>query len=410
MGLLYSLSIRLYGFAIWLAGFFNPKAKAWLAGRKNWRANLHAIPSLENCIWIHCASLGEFEQGRPLIEEIKSKYPGKKILLTFYSPSGYEIRKDYALTDHVCYLPLDTQKNARDFVAITKPQMALFVKYEVWHHLFSALHSNGIPTYLVSAIFRPSQVYFKPWGTWFQKSLKNASHIFTQDDGSKNLLNQIGINHVSVAGDTRFDRVLSIANHSKSDDKLAKFSKGHFTIVAGSTWPEDEAILLRLLEKNPSLKAIIAPHETNQKRINAIVNSGDRIARWSDTEDPKPEDQIIVLDTIGLLSSAYKYGTTALIGGGFGKGIHNTLEAAVYGIPVFFGPNYQKFKEAKDLITGGGGIEITSQEHFENCISQYIQNDGLRQTDGKAAGKYVASNAGATDRILNHLSIDTSLK
>jgi 3-deoxy-D-manno-octulosonic-acid transferase len=391
--------------AIGIASWFNPKAKLWISGRKNWRAALASQADLKGCIWFHCASLGEFEQGRPLIEAVKKAHPNQKILLTFYSPSGYEIRKNYGGADHVCYMPLDTPSNAKDFLSLVQPKVAFFVKYEIWHAFFKQLHKGKIPTYLVSAIFRPSQIYFKPWGKWARKSLQNTTHIFTQDAESAKLLSGIEISQVSIAGDTRFDRVLEIAGQSKSDEKLAQFSQGHFTIVGGSTWPEDEALLFKLAESHPDIRLIIAPHETDKKRIESICAKAKNIAIWTDSSSIKPDSHILVIDTIGLLSAAYKYGNVAWIGGGFGKGIHNTLEAAVYGIPVLFGPNFQKFKEARELISNGGAHEITNQNKLEALINSYIQNPGSLNKDGEIAGTYVRKNAGATQTILNQIDI-----
>lgn len=405
MGLLYGLGIRLYGLAIWLAHFFNPKAKQWIEGRKDWRKMLARRPDLKNYIWIHCASLGEFEQGRPIIESIMQDHPESKILLTFYSPSGYEIRKNYELADFVCYLPIDTRSNAKDFIELTEPKMAIFVKYEVWHNFYRALHKRNIPTFMVSAIFRESQIYFKPWGKWFRKSLKRCAHIFTQDEPSTDLLNSIGIQSVTTAGDTRFDRVMTIAQQSKSDEKLAAFSEGNFTLIVGSSWPEDEAVFMDFVNSNPNVKAIIAPHEIHEKRISEILNTNPNACRWTDENSPSEDAQIMVLDTMGMLSAVYKYGSVAMIGGGFGKGIHNTLEAAVYGIPVCFGPNYQKFKEAKDLVACGGGIKLNSKADFESMMNEFLQSESACKEAGAAAKKYVDSNLGATQVILRNLPI-----
>lgn len=405
MRFFYGLGIRLYGVAIGIASWFNPKAKRWIEGRKNWRKQLASQADLKGCVWFHCASLGEFEQGRPLIEAFKKEHPNQKILLTFYSPSGYEIRKNYNGVDHVCYMPLDTSQNAKDFLSLVQPKVAFFVKYEIWHSFFKQLHKGKIPTYLVSAIFRSDQIYFKSWGKWARKSLQNITHIFTQDQESANLLSQISIDQVTVAGDTRFDRVLTIANQSNSDDKLAQFSEGHFTIIAGSTWPEDEALLFKLAESQPDIRLIIAPHETDKKRIESICEKAKNIARWTQENSIKPDPQILLIDTIGLLSLAYKYGDVAWIGGGFGNGIHNTLEAAVYGMPVLFGSNFHKFKEARELIANGGAKEITQFDKLNSVINAYIQNADLLAREGKIAGEYVSSNAGATQTILNQIEI-----
>lgn len=403
MRFLYSLGILLYGFLIRVTALFNTKASEWVKGRKKWQKKLESQPDLHGCIWFHCASLGEFEQGRPLIEKIKSKYPKKPILLTFYSPSGYLIRKDYALADYVCYLPLDTTKNARAFLNLTKPDVAIFVKYEVWHNFFAEISSREVPLFMISAIFRESQIYFKPYGSWFRKSLKSSNKIFTQDDESSRLLSSIGIRKNVIAGDTRFDRVIEIAKSSKNLPVLKDFCSNSITIVAGSTWPPDEELLMKYYKKNSNLKLIIAPHEIGEGHINTILSKFPRAVKWSECQEINTNTDVIIVDTIGLLSSIYKYGDIAYVGGGFGSGIHNTLEPAVYGIPVIFGPNYEKFKEAKGLCRENGAKSIGNFIQLESILNKLINEEESRVEMGNNAGAYVNKNSGATQIILKDL-------
>jgi|SRR5690554_616678 len=402
MRILYTLGIRLYALGIALASISNKKAAQWIAGRKNWRAKLRNAGNLEGCIWFHCASLGEFEQGRPLLEKLKLQYPQKPILLTFFSPSGYTIRKDYPLADYICYLPIDTTGNARAFLQITKPDLVIFVKYEVWHNFFTEIAKRKTPLLLISAIFRKDQVYFKPYGKWFRKALNLIHKIYTQNSESIELLKQIGINHAALTGDTRFDRVIEIAENSRDIPELKAFTENHTTIVAGSTWPADEALLAKYAAANPDVRWVIAPHEIHEAHIKAIIDKFPNSAKWSNKEKLDSQN-VIIIDSIGLLSSLYKYGDIAFIGGGFGSGIHNTLEPAVYGIPVLFGPAFGKFKEARDLCSIDAARSVNNYDDLKKILNVLVTETETRKKMGANAGSYVLENAGATNKILDDI-------
>ena len=402
MRILYTLGIHFYALAIRLASITNKKAAQWVEGRKNWKTKLQNAGNLEGCIWFHCASLGEFEQGRPLLEKLKSEYPQKPILLTFFSPSGYSVRKDYPVADYISYLPIDTPGNARKFMEIAKPDLVVFVKYEVWHNFFAEIARRKTPLLLISAIFRKDQIYFKPFGKWFRKSLINIHKIYTQNIESVDLLKSIGINHAALTGDTRFDRVIEIAENSRDIPELKAFSEGHITFVAGSTWPADEALLAKYASANPEVRWIIAPHEIHKDHINAILEKFPDAVKWSEKEKLNSQKTVII-DSIGLLSSLYKYGDIAYVGGGFGSGIHNTLEPAVYGIPVLFGPAFDKFKEARDLESIEAAKPVNNYEDLEKTLDTLISQEETRKKMGVNAGRYVSENAGATNKILDDI-------
>jgi 3-deoxy-D-manno-octulosonic-acid transferase len=398
---LYSLGIRLYGLAISIAALFQEKASKWKSGRKNYFQNLPQ--DMEGCIWIHCASLGEFEQGRPIIESLKKK-TSQKILLTFFSPSGYEIRKDYQEVDAVVYLPLDTKANARKFLDHFKPSTAIFVKYEVWHHFFREMQKRSIPNFMISAIFRKNQIYFKSYGGWFLKTLKGVNHIFSQDENSEKLLNSRGINQVSVAGDTRFDRVKKLADSFTPVEKVEKWLNRRRAIVAGSTWPEDENLIAEIIDKAPEDVAfLIAPHEINSEKIDRLKKSFSRADQYTTYHPNDRPSRVLIIDTIGLLGRLYHYGEVAFIGGGFGSGIHNTLEAAVYGIPVVFGPKHEKFREAVGLKSLGAAFSVENQVDFESIMIQLLNDDSFRRKAGETAKRYVDTHAGATEKILKEI-------
>lgn len=402
MRILYTVGIRLYALAIKLASISNKKATQWVEGRKNWSTKLQNAGNLEGCIWFHCASLGEFEQGRPLLEKLKSQYPQKPILLTFFSPSGYSIRKNYPMANYISYLPIDTPSNARRFMEIAKPDLVIFVKYEVWHNFFAEIARRKTPLLLISAIFRKDQIYFKPYGKWFREALNLIHKIYTQNSESIDLLQEIGINHAALTGDTRFDRVIEIAENSRDIPELKVFSEGHITIVAGSTWLADEALLAKYASANPEIRWIIAPHETHINHITDILEKFPNAIKWSEKEKLNSQN-VVVIDSIGLLSSLYKYGDIAYVGGGFGSGIHNTLEPAVYGIPVLFGPTFEKFKEAQDLNSIEAGKSVNNYEDLEKTLTTLISRKEIREKMGTNAGRYVSENAGATDKILNDI-------
>lgn len=409
MRLLYTLIILLYRLAISAASLFNTKAKRWIEGRKDIFKKLEAaIEKDKPLAWFHCASLGEFEQGRPVIERYKERYPDHKILLTFFSPSGYEIRKNYAGADHVFYLPLDTRANAERFISITDPSIIFFIKYEFWFNYIDVLHKRNVPFYLVSANFRKSQHFFKWYGGWQRKMLHYYRHIFVQTDNSKRLLNDIGVKNVTISGDTRFDRVAQVAAQAKDIRIAEEFSKDGFTIVAGSTWPEDEVLLAEVM-KEPKIKMIIAPHEIEEHKIEFLLTlfgKHAKVCRYSQANETALKDsRVLIIDNIGMLSSLYRYGKVTYIGGGFGKGIHNTLEAAAYGRPVIFGPNYEKFNEAKELVKISGAFSITDEEELLRIIVRFINDHPGLQQASDASGQYVQKNKGATEMILGKIEI-----
>jgi 3-deoxy-D-manno-octulosonic-acid transferase len=406
---LYNLGIRVYCFAISIASVFNKKARLWLRGRKEIFGQIRqkVDPASEN-IWFHCSSLGEFEQGRPVMEKIRTAFPGKKILLTFFSPSGYEIRKNWPGADYVFYLPADTRKNAERFIEIVRPSVVFFIKYEFWYHYLSQLKGDGIKTYLISGIFRPGQIFFRSYGKWFRQILESFTHLFVQDDESASLLKSIGFSNLTVCGDTRFDRVFSIAQKAGDLPLVKSFCSGKMTVVAGSTWPPDEEILIRFInEKTLPVRYIIVPHEIHENGIRHLIDSIKvKTLRYSSVAGSSPADssefgdaEVLVIDVIGILSSVYKYGSTAYIGGGFGKGIHNILEAATFGLPVIFGPNYQKFREAVDLVKLKGAFPVNDFDGFSKIINTLISDHQLLKNAGESAGQYVKSKIGATDSI-----------
>ena len=401
MRLAYNLSTTAYHWGIRLAAPFNAKAKKWVEGRKNWQQNLQKqVDDSAQYAWFHCASLGEFEQGRPVIEAFRLQFPSWKILLTFYSPSGFEVRKNYQGADIVCYLPPDSEKNAQAFLKIVDPKLAVFVKYEFWFHYLNQLHRQKIPTCLISAIFREEQHFFKWYGDFSRKMLGLFNHLFVQDNSSEKLLKQHGIEAVTVCGDTRFDRVAQVARMAEPVPEVAQFCKGSKVLVVGSSWPKDEAILSEVWKSAGFSKMIIAPHEVHEKHIEEILNrfENEKVVRFSGGfHEEWSSANILVVDTIGLLGRIYRYGGVAYIGGGFGSGIHNILEAATFGLPVVFGPNYQRFREAVELIEIGGARSVDSSTALKEAF-EILQPT----TAGKTAAAYVQTNTGATEKILNH--------
>ncbi|MCH5599086.1 3-deoxy-D-manno-octulosonic acid transferase [Niabella ginsengisoli] len=398
---------------ILITSLFNKKAKLWIRGRKDIFERLRAaIPAGESVIWMHCASLGEFEQGRPVLEKLKDEYPSYKILLTFFSPSGYEVRKNYEGADWVFYLPLDTKTNAQKFINIANPKLVIFVKYEYWYHYLHELYQRQIPTILISAIFREHAVFFKWYGSVHRKMLTFFSHIFVQTKESYNRVQKIVPTHkITLAGDTRFDRVASIASQFDAIPAIEKFiANNKKVIVAGSTWPDDEIMLNKLLLKNNDLSLIIAPHEINSGHIeflkstftNAILFSNWK--EWAKNDNVIATSGVLIIDNIGMLSKLYKYSNISYIGGGFNKsGIHNTLEAAVYGKPVIFGPNYSKFAEAINLIKSKGGFSYSGEKELFNIFESLISNHTILKEYSNNAQKFVTENTGATNKITNWL-------
>ncbi len=410
MRFIYSLTIRLYICGIYLFSVFDKKARLWLTGRKGIFKRLdETIERKDKIIWFHAASLGEFEQGRPVMDAIRKDHPGLKILLTFFSPSGYEIRKNYQGADYIFYLPIDFKRNAVRFVNIISPHMVFFIKYEYWYHYLKVLHSKKIPVYLISAIFRNNQLFFKWYGGWYRKMLHYFNHIFVQNDESLQLLHQYGFHHTSRSGDTRFDRVADIARQTRPIDIAGKFCNDQTVVICGSTWEKDEELLIRFINQaNPQLKFIIAPHEIEQSHIVKITSALKKPSvKFSEADSGQlSEKQVLIIDNIGMLSSLYQYGHLAYIGGGFGAGIHNILEAATFGLPVVFGPNYLKFKEAVDLVNLGGAFSISGYAGLTEILNSLLADTGKRKKSGETAGKYVADNQGATLKIIKMVFAD----
>ena len=404
MRLIYNIGIYFYKLAIFIASFFNKKARLLHKGQQEALTLLkEKVDPNAGYVWFHAASLGEFEQGRPVIERLKAENPETKILLTFFSPSGYEIRKNYNGADIVSYLPLDTYFAARNFVKLVKPSKAVFVKYEFWPNYLLALQQADVPVYSISAIFRESQVFFKVYGGWYRSLLRVFSHIFVQDNASLDLLKKYDITNASVCGDTRFDRVYDLYSQAKQLPLIEEFAKGgQPIIVAGSTWPKDEELLVQYLKLHPDLKLILVPHEVHQSHILEISKLLDgKFVRYSEANSENlAQANCLVVDVIGILSSIYRYANVAYIGGGFGVGIHNTLEAAVWHVPVVFGPNYQRFREARELISVGGAFAISNYTLLETQLNRLLKDEQA----GKMAGEYVKNNTGATQLILNKLA------
>jgi 3-deoxy-D-manno-octulosonic-acid transferase len=406
MKVLYDISIFLYSVLIRLAAPFNIKANQISKGRNQTFAGLkEKINHDKPVIWIHCASLGEFEQGRPVIESIRRTHPEYRILLTFFSPSGYEIRKNYELADYIFYLPADTRANALKLISLVRPEIVFFVKYEFWFHYFNELNKKNIPIYLISSIFRENQLFFKnsPWATWYRKMLGFVQHFFVQDDKSVDLLNQIGIKQVSRVGDTRFDRVAEIALSGKNIPNIEKFKGDSQLVVAGSTWKPDEEMLVQYIQSHPETKFIIAPHEIKRSNVERLINllKTSVICYTEVTENSDMNKQVLIVDTIGILSSIYKYADIAYIGGGFGVGIHNTLEAAIFGTPIVFGPNYLKFHEATSMVNLGIAFPIADYELFRATLSNLLADPQKRNSISNKCITFTKRNIGATQKILD---------
>ena len=410
MNILYNIGARAYFLGIKLAAAFgHRKAKLMEEGRQDWaqklQARVNALKAQDPSrpyIWFHAASLGEFEQGRPLIEALREKYPQYRILQTFFSPSGYEVRKNYKGADIVCYLPYDKPSECRRFLDISQPSIAFFVKYEFWGNILEELDRRKVLTYLISGIFREHQAFFKSYGGVLRPVLSHFRHIFVQDEESKRLLATIGYdNNVTICGDTRFDRVIAIQQQAKQYAWAEEFSKGQFTLVAGSSWPKDEDILLEHFNQHPEMKLIIAPHEIHEEHIQSIIGKLKRpYMRYSQLDASKVTSvDCLIIDAIGFLSSIYRYGQVAYIGGGFGVGIHNTLEAAVYGMPVIFGPNHTAFREALGLLDAKGGFTISNAEQYASLMQTFMTDPQALREAGQRAGQYVQAESGATETI-----------
>ena len=409
MYFLYNILILVAGFVLNIASLFNKKIKLFIDGRKQTFTKLQqAIGKTDEVIWMHCASLGEFEQGRPIIEKLKIKFPSKKVVLTFFSPSGYEVRKNYENVDVVCYLPLDSVKNAKRFLQLVHPQLAIFVKYEFWPNLLKELKISNIETLLISGIFRENQLFFKGFGGWMRKSLFSFSHFFVQDENSKQLLNSINFNNVTVSGDTRFDRVFEITQQNNKLPFIEEFIDNKYTVVAGSTWKEDETMLVDYINNKASEneKFIIAPHNINPKDIADLKNSiSKKVVLFSEKDNKNLSDyQVFIIDTVGILTKIYSYASVAYVGGGFTKtGVHNVLEPATFGIPIIIGPNYHKFNEAIDLVKNKACFVVDNSKELSLHLEQFFQLEEMRLKTGESAQKYVVDKTGATAKILEFI-------
>lgn len=405
MTLLYNLVIFLARHLISLVAAFDPKTRLFVTGRHHLFEKLTL--SFENnkfpVIWIHCASLGEFEQGRPVIENLKKEYPHYKILLSFFSPSGYEVKKHYSYADWVTYLPWDTEINAKRFIEITKPCLALFVKYEFWHNYSSQLKAKNVPLLSISCIFRENQIYFTSYGSFFRNTLKNFSHFFVQNSESKKLLESIGIKEITLTGDTRFDRVHQITQQADPIPIAINFKSDQKAMVIGSCWPEDLIVLAPFINES-QLKFIIAPHELKEEFLSEIENSLQvKTTRFSKADSTINQSQVLLIDNIGMLSQLYRYGEFAYVGGAFGKGLHNILEAACYGVPIFFGnKNYEKFKEATDLIMRGGAFEIDSYTDLKAKYELLNTKPESFLLACEVTRQYVNENLGATQKVVDY--------
>jgi len=406
----YNIGIVFYGFLIRITAIFNEKAKLWVVGRKDIFSKIKSQLAAETrpVIWIHCASLGEFEQGRPIIDSLHRELKTYALVLTFFSPSGFEVRKNYPQADYIFYLPLDTSKNAKRFLTLVSPKIVIFVKYEFWLNYLKEIRKRAIPSVLMSAMFRRDQLFFKWYGQFYRQAIFTFQHIFVQDKTSVTLLNNIGVSAVTLAGDTRFDRVAEIAQHATHFPIIEKMVAGKFTLVAGSTWEKDEAIIADFFNrhKDNNLRLILAPHEINRRHLEQIEKQFQEPVLFFTqiTEKTALENaRVLIIDTIGILSSVYQYGKVVFIGGGFGKGIHNILEAATFGLPVIFGPNYRKFKEAVDLIRLKGGFSVKSAKEFDKIFEDFTNNSVLLTETSHINHSYVISNCGAQKSILDHI-------
>jgi 3-deoxy-D-manno-octulosonic-acid transferase len=411
--LLYHSVIFLYTLSVHIASLFKTKAKLWVNGRKNWKQNLeNSVAKFggEPRVWIHCASLGEFEQARPIIEGIKKTFPSYRIVLSFFSPSGFEPQKNYEYADLVVYLPADTRSNAAAFIDRLRPKAVIFIKYEFWLNYLFELDRKKIPVYLASAVIKPHQPFFKWYGGNFRRALKTYRKILVQDPASLQLLQSLNVNSGVVCGDTRTDRVLAIKEHSLPLHEIRNLIGESKNLIAGSSWEKDEEILIRvypqLKKQFPLLKLVLVPHETDQKNIDRLCGDLEKAGlSYSLYTSIKEGKDILVINTIGLLSSIYKFGDIAYVGGGFNSGIHNILEPAVYGLPLIFGPNHKKFNEAADLLRIGGAVEINSEEALLKTIENYLKNPVAFEKAAKASEQYVNANKGAARKIIEQLDL-----
>ena len=407
---MYTIAIYLYQLVVILISLFHKKARTLLKGqRRAFKILKQQVDKHARYVWFHAASLGEFEQGRPLMERFRREHPEYKILLTFFSPSGYEVRKDYKGADIICYLPFDTPSNVFRFFRLVRPEMALFIKYEFWYHYIWACHHYHIPFYSVSSIFRPNKIFFRWYGRAYAHVLKYVTHFFVQDEQSRALLAGRGnVDNVTIVGDTRFDRVIDIARQAKELPLVERFCQdAPFVFVAGSSWPPDEDLIIPYFNSHPDMKLILAPHVIGENHLQQIEQKVQRpCLRYTEaTEANLAEADCLIINCYGLLSSIYRYAHVAYVGGGFGVGIHNVPEAAVYGVPVLIGPNNQNFREAQDLLRMGGCFEITGQTLFNAVVDRLTTDKELREKRGEVCKDYITSNAGASDVIFRTLNL-----
>ncbi len=402
---IYLIAVKLYSFLIWSISLFNNKAALWIKGRKRIFEKIENKLGNDSSkrIWFHCASLGEFEQAVPLIEKLKLKYPSHKIILTFFSPSGYELKKNTVLAEAVFYLPIDSPANAKRFLDLINPEMAFFIKYEFWYYYIAELNRRNIPLYIISARFRTNHIFFKWYGKFFLNMLKKAKHIFVQDENSFQLCAVAGIKNCSVSGDTRFDRVMEIASNPKQFPEITKFCSGKKVFIAGSTWPEDEKLICEMINQSKDdWKYIIAPHEISETHINRLISGiRKKTVRYSKLNNI--ENDVLIIDNIGMLSSVYQYGKIAYVGGGLGRGMHNILEPAAYGLPVIFGNRIDKNPESKAMIQIGTGFAVSSADELKAVFEKLNNNDNTLSELKNVQNKFIAEHAGAVTAIMNCL-------
>ncbi|MBQ9587120.1 MAG: 3-deoxy-D-manno-octulosonic acid transferase [Bacteroidales bacterium] len=417
MRLIYSFAISIYALGVRMASPFNEKARQMRDGWRHWQKRLSQFVGQQSqrqsgrsrTVWFHASSLGEFEQARPVLEQFRRSRPDWKVVLTFFSPSGYEVRKNYDQADLVMYLPIDTRRNARQFVELLQPDMALFVKYDFWFNYLNELKKRGTPTLLFSSIFRPGQYFFRWYGAWFARQLQCYSHIFVQNEESVRLLAGVGYRHTTLAGDTRFDRVFDIAAQAKRFEGVERFVGDNPVLMAGSSWEPDESNIKQFADSyDKPLKIILAPHMIGAGHLNQIEHlmGPEQCLRYSQlvsAEASQLNRKVLIIDNIGMLSSLYRYATVAYIGGGFGKGIHNILEAAVFGTPVCFGPNYGKFQEANDMIACGGARSYNTAEELSQLLGRWLDDSNERKRAAQAAMKYMEEHRGSTAKIMERV-------
>ena len=410
---LYNLIVQIASFLLKIVAVFSPKIKLFVEGRKSVFEILESkINAIDKTIWFHAASLGEYEQGLPVMERMKSRFPNHLIVLTFFSPSGYEVRKNNTIADVTVYLPLDTQSNAEKFMEIVRPDMAFFIKYEYWPNYLNALKNRETPTYLISGIFREDQLFFKWYGGFYRNALNAFEHFFVQNSKSKDLLLKLGKSNVTVSGDTRFDRVASILNRDNSLEFIEEFKNNSLTIVVGSSWPKDESLLVSYINSSENVKFIIAPHNIKTEQIQTLKNSiSKKTILFSEVDFTSSKSinlanfDVFIIDTIGILTKIYSYADIAYVGGGFGNpGVHNILEPATFGIPIVIGPNYSHFTEATALVNMEGCISISTQEKLNEAFDNLIQNQDIRFEKGHICSTFVEMNKNATEIIMNHIA------